>query len=230
MYNMHSWVNDSSPYINASNLNEMELGIASGATYMATCGSAASAVAKTISISGFETARLTDNVDVQFVLYVLFTQGSTATSMTIAVNSGSALPVRDKNKTTLTSQISAGDVIAFVHSGGVYYMIGSVADTIGAAFGGTGLTTVALNSLLLGNGTGAMKTLAPNNGALFATAAGAQPTFGILPVAQGGTGGATAAAARTSLGLSNGATTRISFGTGEPTGGSDGDIYFQYSE
>jgi hypothetical protein len=47
-------------------------------------------------------------------------------------------------------------------------------------------------------------------------------TTGILGVAYGGTGGATAADARRSLGIPN-----ISYGTGAPSGGKDGDIYFQ---
>ena len=55
-----------------------------------------------------------------------------------------------------------------------------------ASKGGTGLTTVPTGALLLGNLTGAMKTLV-GAGALFSSEEGS-PEFGILPVACGGLG------------------------------------------
>jgi hypothetical protein len=53
-----------------------------------------------------------------------------------------------------------------------------------------------------------------------------EPSFGTLPVACGGTGGTTAATARTNLGVN-----RIFSGTGAPgsTTGSTGDIYIRYT-
>lgn len=50
-------------------------------------------------------------------------------------------------------------------------------------------------------------------------------TSGILGVARGGTGAGNAAEARKNLGIPN-----ITHGTGKPSGGSDGDIYFQIKE
>jgi hypothetical protein len=47
-------------------------------------------------------------------------------------------------------------------------------------------------------------------------------TTGTLPIAYGGTGAATAADARRALGVPT-----ITYGTGAPSGGKDGDIYFQ---
>jgi len=44
------------------------------------------------------------------------------------------------------------------------------------------------------------------------------------PISKGGTGATTAAAARTALGLAG----AITYGTGNPTGGSTGDIYIKY--
>lgn len=51
-------------------------------------------------------------------------------------------------------------------------------------------------------------------------------TFSVstVPVANGGTGSTTAAGARTNLGIPN-----FSMGTSEPSGGSNGDVYFKYS-
>jgi hypothetical protein len=47
-------------------------------------------------------------------------------------------------------------------------------------------------------------------------------TTGTMPIAYGGTGAATAADARRSLGVPT-----ITYGTDAPSGGKDGDIYFQ---
>ena len=52
-------------------------------------------------------------------------------------------------------------------------------------------------------------------------------TSGTLPIAQGGTGGATAAAARTALGIGSMATRNVTISTANPSGGVDGDIWFK---
>lgn len=44
------------------------------------------------------------------------------------------------------------------------------------------------------------------------------------PIARGGTGGTTAAEARTNLGICG----AISYGNQAPSGGADGDVYFKY--
>jgi hypothetical protein len=67
------------------------------------------------------------------------------------------------------------------------------------AKGGTGKGTLTTNAVLLGNGTTAIKEIASASGAFYATAANAEPQFGTLPVAQGGTGATSAADARTNL-------------------------------
>ena len=72
---------------------------------------------------------------------------------------------------------------------------------LAASQGGTGRNTLPANALLTGNGTGAVKTVATASGAAYAAAAGGELTFGLLPVAQGGTGAATPAAARAALGI-----------------------------
>lgn len=69
------------------------------------------------------------------------------------------------------------------------------------ADGGTGASTLTANAVLLGNGTGAVKQKATASGAMYATGANAEPSFGILPIAQGGTGGNSGAGALDNLGI-----------------------------
>lgn len=96
-------------------------------------------------------------------------------------------------------------------------------DTIPVARGGTGTSSHTNNSVLLGNGTGAIKGLATSSGAMYATTTSGSPVFGVLPVSLGGTGATTSSAARAKLGIPS-----ISFGSSAPSGGNNGDIYFQY--
>lgn len=78
--------------------------------------------------------------------------------------------------------------------------------------GGTGATTLTNHGVLLGQGTGAIVAVAVGaTGTVLRGQTGADPVFGAvvlttdvtgtLPVANGGTGGATAAAAKTALGF-----------------------------
>lgn len=231
MYKIHNWVNGSSPAINQTNLNEMELGIASGCTYMATCASAASAVAKNLSITDFEASILTADPGVPFVLYVLFTNGSTSSTMTIAVNSGTARNVLYRNSTSgiNTLEINANDVVAFVYLSGSYYLLGAISSPISlidVAHGGTGRNTLTSNAVLAGNGAGAVKMITTASGALYATSANGAAQFGPLPIAQGGTGSTSAANARMELGVPT-----VYKGTGDPSSstGSNGDLYFKYT-
>ena len=66
-----------------------------------------------------------------------------------------------------------------------------VSGTLSVSNGGTGLSTTGnINAVVIGNsssGTGKMQTVQTDSGAFYATAPNAKPTFGILPVAQGGT-------------------------------------------
>jgi hypothetical protein len=102
-----------------------------------------------------------------------------------------------------------------------------VSGTLPVANGGTGATTLNSNGVLLGNGTSAVSatTAGSANQVLRVPGAGGAPAFGsinlassdavtgTLPVANGGTGGATAAAAKTSLGF----VTRYSTLVGDPS-------------
>ena len=234
MYNIHTWVNGSSPYINETNLNEMELGIASGCTYVATCSDSASAVAKTVSITDFATATMTASPGIPHILYILFTNGSTSETMTISINSGTARTVKYRNSTAVSGlQIAENDLVGFLYNNGTYNLLGAIkpADvaTMGVAAGGTGRSSLTSNAILAGNTTSAVNMIATNSGALFATTSGGAASFGTLPIAQGGTGSTTASAARTAFGLGTAAVINISSGTSSPSGGSNGDVYLMYS-
>lgn len=58
----------------------------------------------------------------------------------------------------------------------------------GVSRGGTGKNEHIVNSILTGNGTGALNNISTTNGAFYATSAGGTAQFGTLPIAQGGTG------------------------------------------
>lgn len=53
-------------------------------------------------------------------------------------------------------------------------------------------------------------------------------TAGTLPIVRGGTGGTTAADARTALGIGSMATRNATISTAAPSGGNDGDVWIQY--
>lgn len=231
MYKLHNYVNGSAPAINASNLNDMDLGIASGCTYMATCGSAASSIAKAITIQDFETNIMTASPGIPFVLYVMFTNGSSSATMTISINSGSARSVKYHNSVSNINALSIGanDVVAFVYNGGYYHLLGAISmpiSLIDVAHGGTGRNTLTQNALLSGNGADQVKLIPTVSGALFSSGTNSAPTFGTLPVAQGGTGATSSENARANLEIPT-----IYIGTGDPsTGiGRNGDIYFKYT-
>ena len=66
--------------------------------------------------------------------------------------------------------------------------ISDTLSTVGVANGGTGKTSHTSNSVLVGNGTNAVKNITTVSGALYSTGSGSEPRFGVLPEAQGGTG------------------------------------------
>lgn len=78
----------------------------------------------------------------------------------------------------------------------------SMSGTLAVNHGGTGVTSNTVNSVLVGGTTttGAIQNVAAASGALYSTGANVKPTFGTLPIAQGGTGKTTATEAWTALG------------------------------
>ena len=69
--------------------------------------------------------------------------------------------------------------------------------------GGTGKKTHTSNSVLVGNGTSALKNIASKIGAFFSRGADTEPEFGTLPIECGGTGATTASEARRNLGAAS---------------------------
>lgn len=99
--------------------------------------------------------------------------------------------------------------------------------TLPLAQGGTGSTTGLVNAprnaivRKAENSDDYLYYTATKNGALYASEANGKPVFGILPLAQGGTGATSASSARTKLGFT--------YGTAEPTGTpstGNGAVYF----
>lgn len=72
-------------------------------------------------------------------------------------------------------------------------------DILEVSQGGTGKASVTTNALLLGNNDGVMNELPATVGVLQVSENGGAPSYGVAPITMGGTGGATAAAARTNL-------------------------------
>lgn len=73
--------------------------------------------------------------------------------------------------------------------------------TVSVKNGGTGAVSLTSNAVLLGNGTDKVKHAAPSSGALYSTGATSEPTFGTLPIAQGGTGATSGSSALSNLGI-----------------------------
>lgn len=61
-------------------------------------------------------------------------------------------------------------------------------DVIDVEHGGTGRNTLALNAVLVGDGTNQVKLIPANLGAFFVDTTNGAPKFGVLPVGQGGIG------------------------------------------
>lgn len=107
--------------------------------------------------------------------------GATALTTTIGPTSGSGAA-------TNTQVPSALAVRNAINSGTANPNVSNATGTLPVSHGGTGATTITNNSVVTGNGTGAIKTVSTANGAFYATSANAAPAFGTLPVGQGGTG------------------------------------------
>lgn len=116
----------------------------------------------------------------------------------------------------------------------------SGAGTASGSFDGSGNLTLALVLAVSGVAAGTYTKLTVNDKGLVtggaALAASDIPNLdmskistGTLGVGQGGTGGTTQASARSGLGIGSMATRNVTISTAAPSGGSDGDVWLQYS-
>lgn len=85
--------------------------------------------------------------------------------------------------------------------GKVKKIISTIINVLPVQYGGTGKSSHTTNSVLVGNNTSAVKNIPSANGALYSTGANGAPQFGILPIAQGGTGATTKEQALNNLGV-----------------------------
>ena len=90
--------------------------------------------------------------------------------------------------------------------------------------GGTGASDAAGARTNLGLGS-----IATQNSGSVSITGGSVTGITDLAVADGGTGASTASDARTNLGIGSMATRDVTISTSAPTGGSDGDVWFQYT-
>lgn len=114
---------------------------------------------------------------------------------------GTSVSGNEVLNTTDLSYMYALLVAGFASSGHGHSVGDITSGVFGVGRGGTGNATNAMNAVLVGNDSSAVKNVASASGALYATGDNAEPQFGTLPIEQGGTGATTAKAARQSLGI-----------------------------
>ncbi len=135
---------------------------------------------------------------------------SDITSGTIPVSRGGTGFVTSSYRNAVvvgSNSIATGSLRTVRTASGAFYAAGTDNSpqfgTLPVLYGGTGRTWNTINSVIIGNDSdtdGVLQNVETANGAFYSTGAGVKPTFGPLPIAQGGTGSTSASAALTALG------------------------------
>jgi len=148
--------------------------------------------------------------------------GSLATQSSVSIaTGGTGISTAPTSGQLLIGNASSGYSLATLTAGsGVSISNSSGGVTITATTGGGGTVTSV-------NASTSLSGLSFSGGPV--TGTGTLALAGTLGLASGGTGATTASGVRTALGLGNIALATYSFQTSAPSGGSDGDIWFQYS-
>ena len=107
-----------------------------------------------------------------------------------------AIVIGDSTNGIKAIEVGSGGVLTAVAGG-----IPAWTNILPVNLGGTGRSSHLANAVLVGNGTGQVQNIQAETGggAFYATSPGGAPQFGVLPVAQGGTGAATDILARANL-------------------------------
>ena len=141
----------------------------------------------------------TTDLDYNIHTVVTHFTGTTYRVTQIATGTGSAKPTVMYERSGISSDgITWSDWSSWksISTAGHTHAAGDITSgTLSVARGGTGISTSTnVNAVVIGNSTTAtneMQTVRTGNGAFYATAQDAKPTFGTLPIAQGGTGATT---------------------------------------
>lgn len=152
--------------------------------------------------------------------HVHYASDITSGTLSVSIGGTGMTTASNKNAVVIGNSSTVTNALQTVRTGnGAFYATATDAKpafgTLPVAQGGTGITTTTnVNAVVIGNSSNAanaMQAVATASGAFYATGANAKPTFGALPVAQGGTGSTTAAAALTALGAASSTHTHSSY-------------------
>lgn len=132
---------------------------------------------------------------------VLIGEGTSPIVATAAGTSGQLLIAATGADPAFATLTSSGSTITV--TGGANTLNIDVTAPLNVAHGGTGRTTLTAHSLYVGNGTSAINPITNGTtGQALVAATGADPAFGTLPVAGGGTGAVTLTGVLTGNGTS----------------------------
>ena len=141
-----------------------------------------------ISITGTQTAPVVNVAGTTTNAVQIGNSSGSLTSLALGTN-GQVLLGATGAAPAFAALTSTGDTLTFTP--GVNSLNIDVTQPLSVSYGGTGLTSIPQYSLVAGNGTSAVATIAPSSTSgipLISNGVAAQPSFGTAVVAGGGTG------------------------------------------